>query len=319
VNKPVNKKVTVLVHLYYLQITKYKLTYTKNMLRLNKIMFACICTLGVYTTSVAQEADTRGYNPLSVRPIHESDIMFKKTIWESIDLREKQNRPFMAVNNEITRFIFEAVKAGLLTPYKTDSVLTKLSIEEFIKNVSVADAIRPKEEIEADRVRIKNDRFLTKAERDAQLAALDAEARGGGGQEYPPNVFTQMELKEDVIFDKERSRLYFDIQALTIILPADKNADAGVDKPVASFKYKDLQRIFKNNPNAIYFNAQNNAAHKNLSDAFDLRLFSGRIVKISNPNDEFLIQVYEGDRKGLLAADWIRQQLMEFEHNLWEF
>jgi gliding motility associated protien GldN len=289
------------------------------MLRLKKTLFACICTLGVYSTSFAQEADTRGYNPLSVRPIHESDIMFKKTIWERIDLREKQNKPFMAVNNEITKFIFEAVKAGLLTPYVSDSVTTKLSIEQFIQNISLADAVRPKEEIEADRVRIRGDKFLTKQERDAQLAALNAEEKGGGGQEYPPHIFTDMELREDVIFDKERSRLYFDIQALTIILPADKNADLGINKRVASFKYKDLQRIFKNNPNAIYFNAQNNAAHKNLSDAFDLRLFSGRIVKISNPNDEDLVTTYEGDRKGLLASDWIRQQIMEFEHNLWEF
>jgi gliding motility associated protien GldN len=286
------------------------------MLRFNKIIFSCVCALGIYTTSVAQEADTRGYNPLSVRPIHESDVMFKKTIWESIDLREKQNKPFMAVNNEITKFIFEAVKAGLLTPYKTDSVVTKLSIEEFITNISASASKMTQDEVAAETKRIQDDPFLTKAEKQAQITSLTS---GGGAQEYPPNVFTQLELKEDVIFDKERSRLYFDVQALTIILPADKNGDAGVDKPVASFRYKDLQRIFKNNPNAIYFNAQNNAAHKNLSDAFDLRLFSGRIVKISNPNDEFLVQTYDGDRKGLLASDWIRQQLMEFEHNLWEF
>jgi gliding motility associated protien GldN len=242
--------------------------------------------------------------------------MFKKTIWESIDLREKQNKPFMAVNNEITKFIFEAVKAGLLTPYKTDSVITKLSVEEFIANISASGNKMTADEIAAEKKRIQDDAFLTKAEKQTQIAALTS---GGGAQEFSPSTFTTMELKEDVIFDKERSRLYFDIQALTIILPADKNGDAGVDKPVASFRYKDLQRIFKNNPNAIYFNAQNNAAHKNLSDAFDLRLFSGRIVKISNPNDEFLVTTYDGDRKGLLAADWIRQQLMEFEHNLWEF
>lgn len=286
------------------------------MLRLNKILFACVCSIGLCTTTFAQEADTRGYNPLSVRPVHESDIMFKKTIWESIDLREKQNKPFMAVNNEITKFIFEAVKAGLLTPYKSDSVITKLSIEEFIANISATGTKMTADEIAAEKKRIQDDAFLTKAEKQAQIDALNST---GGGEEYAPNVFTQIELKEDVLFDKERSRLYFDIQALTIVLPADKNGDAGVEKAVASFRYKDLARIFKSNPNAIYFNAQNNAAHKNLADAFDLRLFSGRIVKISNPNDEFLTTTYDGDRKGLLAADWIRQQLMEFEHNLWEF
>lgn len=270
---------------------------------------------GSHLTGFAQEADTQGYNPLSVRPIHESDIMFKRTIWEALDLREKQNRPFMAVNNEITRFIFDAVKAGLLTPYVTDSVINKLSIEDFIKNISAAGTTMTPDELAAEKKRISEDPFLTKAQKAEQLQAL---TKGGGGQEFPPSTFTTIELKEDVIFDKQRSRLYWDIQTLTIYLPADKN-EAGVDKPVASFKYKDLARLFKSNKNAIWYNAQNNSEHKNLADAFELRLFNGRIVKVSNPNNEFLDQTYEGARQGLLASDWIRQQIMEFEHNLWEF
>jgi hypothetical protein len=50
-----------------------------------------------------------------------------------------------------------------------------------------------------------------------------------------------------------------------------------------------------------------------------MRLFSGRITKVSNPDDNELVTIYDGDRRGLLASDWVRQQIMEFEHNLWEF
>jgi gliding motility associated protien GldN len=281
-----------------------------------KLLFACALIPGLQHASFAQEADTRGYNPMSVRPIHESDIMYKKTVWQIVDLREKQNRPFMAVNNEITKVIFDAVKAGLLQAYNGDSVKTPLALEDFIANISAPGQKMTADELAAERKRISEDAFITAAEKQTQLQALES---GGGAEEYPPSVFTQMELKEDVIFDKQRSRLYWDTQVLTIFLPADKNGDAGVDKPVASFRYKDLARVFKSNPNAIWFNAQNNAHHLNLADAFELRKFSGRIIKISNPNDEYLYTTYEGDRKGLLASDWIKQQIVEFEHNLWEF
>ncbi len=71
-------------------------------MNVKKFLLAFTVTGCLCGSAFAQEADTRGYNPLSLRPIHESDIMFKKTVWEVIDLREKQNRPFMSTYNEIT-------------------------------------------------------------------------------------------------------------------------------------------------------------------------------------------------------------------------
>ena len=54
---------------------------------------------------MAQEIDENGFNFNSVRPIRRADIMFKKSIWFRVDLREKQNAPFFSTNNEITRVI----------------------------------------------------------------------------------------------------------------------------------------------------------------------------------------------------------------------
>ena len=62
-----------------------------------------------------------GYNPNSVRgaeksrrifgqPIFESDIMYRTTVWRIINLREKKNKPFFSIENEITQVIIDAVK-----------------------------------------------------------------------------------------------------------------------------------------------------------------------------------------------------------------
>src|SRR4051794_4376787 len=72
-----------------------------------------------------------GFNPNSVRPIHESDIFYKKSIIRAIDLREKQNKPMFSRNQEITKIIMEAVENGKLTPYNNDSLSSVISIDQF--------------------------------------------------------------------------------------------------------------------------------------------------------------------------------------------
>ena len=62
-------------------------------------------------------SESNGYNPLSLRQVHESYLMWKKTLWRRVDLKEKQNKPFFARNREISKIIIDAVERGVLIPY----------------------------------------------------------------------------------------------------------------------------------------------------------------------------------------------------------
>jgi len=256
------------------------------------------------TIVVATAQDQSGYNPYSVRPIHESDVLYKKTVIRALDLREKQNLPIFSTNKEITRIIIDAVKKGDIKPYTSDSLdqgrsLTK---EEFQKKITMA---------------------VPEDNEGGDEPAADP-ATGGGdaapaGLEYLPKQLYQMQMKEDYIFDKQRSRAYHDIQSITVLIPSEFNAK-GIEEPIATFKYKDLVEVFKKDPRAIYFNPSNDAEHRSLVDAFDLRLFSSYIIKVSNPRDEYLVDIYtESQKQGIMASYWKANELMEFEHNLWEF
>ena len=130
-----------------------------------------------------------------------------------------------------------------------------------------------------------------------------------------------MELKEDMIFDKKRSRMYHDIKTITLLVPSTLAANqSGIEKPIGTFKYSDLVRVFRANPDkAIWFNPQNDAQHKNLADAFELWLFNSYIVKVSNPNDARLDEVYGGAQQGILASQQAAADLIEYEYNLWSF
>jgi gliding motility associated protien GldN len=150
-------------------------------------------------------------------------------------------------------------------------------------------------------------------------AALAAAAEKESENQYYPSDLTVMQVREDRVFDRKRSRLYYDIQTVTIFVPADVNP-IGLEVPIATFKYKDLDKLFRSDPKKfIWFNEYNTAQHKNLADAFDLRLFEGRIIKYSNAKNQDLTTIYGGDKQALWKSIQLEEQLMEEEHNLWEY
>ncbi|MCP2043157.1 gliding motility protein GldN [Pontibacter sp. HSC-36F09] len=267
--------------------------------------------------AVAQQVSTTQSSNPSARPIPESDVLFKKTVWRKIDLREKQNRPLFSENREITKVLIDAVKSGELVAYKTDSVNVPLSREEFIANMTGKDmgGGLTEEEIAAGFGQEEE-------EEDAWGAALGTTATQDAApvsNEFFAKQLYLLELKENVVFDKKRSRMYHDIQTISIKVPATLNP-LGFEQTVGSFKMSDLVKVFRNNPEtAIWYNAQNDAQHKNLADAFDLWLFSSYITKISNPNDRALGDIYGGGKKGLLAAQEALEALIEYEYSLWSY
>lgn len=310
-------------------------------------------------TSINAAAE-RAYlsDSLSVHPIDPSNVLYRITNWRRMDLKEKINQPFFSKNAEITKFLLEGVKSGVLTPYTDDSLSKPMSIETFMKNLVMEDtggdglseeekaagfgtsgaaaddgwgnstkptSTTPKTNSNAGAVddgwggtvSAKPSTTGTPAKAGANNAPA-AQAPGSGAAEYFARDLTTIEIKEDFIFDKQRSRAYNSIQALTIIIPAEKTV-RGFDVPVASFRYKDLDKYFRSNPKCIWYNFKNISQHKNMADAFDLRLFNARIIKQSNPTDSYLVDLYKGSKEGLRASELMEQKLMEFEHNLWEY
>ncbi len=353
----------------------YKQRLTMKQVRTMAVAAALLAVAG--GGAIAQEKANNGVNANSVRSINDNDIMMKKTLWRRIDLKEKQNQSLFSKNNEISKYLIDAMKAGLIDGYENDSVATKLTPEKFQQRMIMPNTGGglSKEEIEAgfgneatgkadgwdDAKKTDPKKTAAKPADDGWGAPKKAAAQpaddGWGapkkkavavnkkgkkgklaqplveapkvdtvakvaavpmGDEYFAKDFNIMEIKEDWIFDKKRSRLYYDIQTITIYLPSDKNT-AGVETPLATFKYKDLDKLFRSDPKKfIWYNPQNQAQHKNLADAFDLRLFYGRITKVANPGDTDLVGMY-GDREGLLKSYQTEYELMETEHSLWEY
>jgi gliding motility associated protien GldN len=303
---------------------------------MKKVILSVFLTAS-FAASFAQEVQDLEvqYNPNSLNPIPVYEQHYKVRVWRNIDLREKQNKGFFAKNGEVSKLIVDAVKSGELPDiYATDSLTTKISKEDFLSRLVAEQAQQfpawdPNASFYTDDIVSYNGKNY-RALRDSQGVTPSAEAvddwsetSQGTGIEYQVIDMSNAHMMEDMIFDRRRSRLYYDIQAIEILIPGAKT-NTGIDVSLGWFKYKDLEKLFRNNiPKAVWFNWQNTAQNKNFADAFLLRLFHGTIYKVQNPDDETIDDVYRANGRpyyeGVWAREWTEVQLMEKEHNLWEF
>ncbi|MCR9251783.1 MAG: gliding motility protein GldN [bacterium] len=270
------------------------------------LIFGTLFTLGINVASAQNPAVAPAIKPKVV----ESQIMFKKTVWRRMDLNERQNKPFFSINGEITKVIIEAARKGLIFPYENDSCLTRMSMDVFEERVAQEADPNANQGNEPD----ANDPF-------AQLNQQQNTAPTGPLW-IPPSEFNILQLKEELYFDKLRSRMYYDIKSVTIYLSATSFYNqAGFQKPIASFKYEDLEKLFREivPEKAIWYNNQNLAGNLNMADAFQLRLFSAPIVKISNATDRSIREIYGQGKKGIIAAQQLEYELINFENEMWEF
>jgi len=301
---------------------------------------AILTSLVLSQVAFGQEKSDNGLNPLSLRPVHESNVAYKVGLWRRIDLREKQNQPLFSNNNEITKYLIDGVKSGILDAYDEENLEKRLTLDEFNERLfkRFEGGGLSQEEIDAgfgsdaaaddgwgeDAATGTDDGWgeETATEDNTQNGTATPKTASSqaptDGYEMDAKEFYIIELQEDWIFDRQRSRQYFDIQTVTVKIPAEGSND-GLEKVLASFKYKDLVHFFRNNPNAVWFNEANTAKHINLADAFELRLFHGRIVKKSNSLDKYLDEVYSSPQEALNKSQELEYELIEFEHNLWEF
>ena len=288
------------------------------------VLFIFGALLMVFVVPVkAQESSNDGYNSNSVHPVHEDNIMFKKRVWRRMDLREKQNIPFFSSKNEITKHIIESAKAGIIPIYVGDSLQNRRTKEEFLELLE-----DPKlQDLNAGGDDAWGDSGGDSWGDDSGWGESDGDdtEEADAATEEINTTFSNrqvalLEIVEDMLFDNQRSVLVWDIQAIKLIIPAEEFT-SGIEQVIGVFKYKDLVDLFRSNPEQmIWFNPQNSAEHKNLADAFALRLFSARIVKVANPQDNMIIEIYdESARQGIMASQWIEYELMEKEHELWSY
>ena len=304
-----------------------------NNFMINRLVLVCIF-FSVVVCSFAQQ-DTIS-NPNSVEPIAYYEQLYKYRVDRVIDLNERQNAGFKSRQSDIARFLIESIKSGKLNVY-SDS-LTKgkiLSVDAtlVLNRAVMAEAWDAKKSNQSsEQVSVNGTNYSSLRNDNSGHSPSDAawwEKSTEQTDFVTADVIPALKLIEDVIFDKRRSRLFYDIQAIGIL--AQKPGETDLN-PRGFILYKDFYALVEKYSHSksqserdlvLWKNRYNPAENRTFTDAFKLRLFHGVIERVENPDDFTITTIFRNNSRSAREAVYARWEeelkMMEKEHNLWEY
>ena len=245
--------------------------------------------------------------PLPYEHLRADDAVYRHKIWREIDTREKINNPFNYSaddNNGNQRFIsilLQGIQDSAVTVFSNidDRFTTPMTKGEVAKIIG-GDEI--------------------------DVPIIDSNGNTVGTKKMRPEInldsFYKFRIKEEVIFDKESSRLFWRILGIAPI----KNVITSLGLNLGETElfwvyYPDMRPVF-----ARYdvYNGKNFGARMSWEELFESRMFYGRIVKstIDNPRDMY-IKNYKGMSENtilqLFEGENIKEKIFNYEQDLWSY
>ncbi|MES2372303.1 MAG: gliding motility protein GldN [Bacteroidota bacterium] len=243
--------------------------------------------------------------PLEYEHLRDDDNLWSEFIWREIDAREKANQSFMYPGKDdngdqhFFSIVLNAIKNDSVVAFSSDNdrFTTPLTMDQvFAQAGSTYDTVDvPDPQTGAvERIVTKKPKF-----------SLDS-------------VYT-FRIKEQVIFDKEASRLFTRIIG---IAPIAKQVLGSTGKSAARvlfwIYYPDLRRTLAKTD---VYNPKNFSSRMTWEELFESRYFTSYIIKSSanNPNDKYLNAMIKDPLFRLLEGENIKTRIFNYEQDLWQY
>ncbi|MEP7163936.1 MAG: gliding motility protein GldN [Ferruginibacter sp.] len=245
--------------------------------------------------------------PLTYEHLRADDAVYRHKIWREIDTREKLNFPFRYTADESNgnqRFIsilLQAIQDSLVTVFANVD-------DRFTTPMTKADVAKV---IGGDEI---------------EVPIIDSNGVTTGTKKMRPEInldsFYKFRIKEEVIFDKESSRLFWRILGIAPVKNVITSMGVNLGETELFWVYyPDMRPVF-----AKYevYNGKNFGARMSWEELFESRMFYGRIIKstIDNPMD-LQIKSYKGLSENgilqLLEGENIKEKIFNYEQDLWSY
>ena len=237
--------------------------------------------------------------------LREADVMYKRRIWQEIDLRQKFNHTFYFPLDPIQdrKNLFDVIREALLV----EGSLVAYSAgplgedDEFTFPLS-ADSIRT----------ILNPVTLVKQYDDFGEVIGTVQQ----SNELSSDKITRYRIKEDWIWDRQRSERYVRILGIAPMMEDfDIDGNSVGFRPLFWLYYPECRYAFANSE---VYNMFNDAQRRTFEDLFQKRYFSSYIVKEDNAFNRQIVSYARG-LDALAESERIQQELFNIEHDIWNY
>jgi len=287
---------------------------------MKKLSILIVFSLGFILTSNAQSNVMDGIyekehvparKPIPYYHLREADAQWSKKVWRLLDLKEKENHPLYYPKEpqdtrvSLVQLMLDGIVNEGITVYEfneANEFNTSLTLEEINESLGAGkDSLEEEDPVTGE--------FVWKF--------TDKEPR--------PDEVTRMLMKEEWVFDKQRSKMEVRIIGLCPIRRFVKETDAeGVDPDEKVMTMKTLFWAYFPAYRSLFakqevFNPYNDAERRTFDDIFFKRKFASHIYRITNVYDNRKIEDYKKGEDFLLEAEKIKDWMFKYEHDLWEF
>lgn len=252
----------------------------------------------VYLDGVVEKRLMVENRVLPYEPIREADIAWEKRIWRIIDTREKRNLVFRYPEQSFFTIIQDLANNNDITVFRDDRFTEPISTEELVGILN----------------RVDTSVVFDPETYEEQIKITTTEINWEDINRY--------RIKELWFFDEETSRLRVRILGIAPI-KEEYDPETGLFKYEAPLFWIYYPQVREPLSKFQVFNDSNDAAPMTWYDLWEQRRFSSYIYKQSNVLD-LRVQDYfeESEQQGidiLLESEKIKNDLFNFEHDLWEY
>lgn len=281
----------------------------KNLFLLLLCVLSVTDALIAQTQTVLDGAYVREHNPtrkvIGYPYLREADVMWAKRIWQVIDLRQKINQTMYFPIDELEnrKSLFDVIRIGLIdqgsiTAYGTGPTQEDDEFRYPLGQTELDSMLNP--------VVIRYRENLDTGEKEEVRNVEEVTSRD----------VVAYKIKEDWIFDKQRSERYVRIIGIApIVLRYSESGEVKGQKELFWLYYPECRYIFNNYD---VFNMHNGAQEMTFDQLFQMRMFQGYVIKEDNVYNRGVTPTWKGV-DALMESERIKNDLFTLEHDLWHY